>query len=218
MTKRLFDVLFSAVFLLFASPVLFITAIGIKITSPGPVFYVARRAGLQGRPFPLYKFRTMHVGADSGSAITGVDDPRVFKFGDFLRKTKIDEFPQFWNVMLGHMSVVGPRPEAISIVESYYGQLGMSTLSVRPGIASPGSLFNYTHVDSFIGDDPESDYVHKFLPVKLALEKVYIDRASLIYDLEIILRTVSTILRIALGRKAFPFPKEYQVARQQNLF
>ena len=217
MIKRLIDLLFSLLFLAIAAPLMLLAAAGIKLSSPGPVFHVALRAGLDARPFKLYKFRSMHLGADSGSAITGLDDPRVFWFGEFLRKTKIDEFPQFFNVILGDMSVVGPRPEAMGIVESHYGDLGRFTLTIRPGIASPGSLFNYTHADQYIGDDPEQSYINDFLPIKLALENVYIERASILYDFEIIFRTISTIVKIAIGHRVFPLPREYGIARQQHL-
>ncbi len=192
-------------------------AIGIKLSSPGPVLHIAKRAGKSGRPFNLYKFRSMHLGADGESSITGINDSRIFSFGEFLRKTKIDEFPQFFNVILGQMSIVGPRPEAMDIVDKFYGELGMSTLTVRPGVVSPGSLFNYTHVEEYLGENSEDDYVSKFLSIKLSLEKVYLDKANFIYDLEIIGRTVMTIFQIALGKKKFPYPKEFNEAVKANL-
>jgi len=214
MAKRLFDVLFSFTFLMFLWPFFVVISLTIKITNKGPVFYFADRAGLNGRPFKLIKFRTMSVDSDKGSSITGVMDNRVFFWGDILRKTKIDELPQFINVLFGDMSLVGPRPESLSIVKRFYSsKLFNSTLDVRPGMASPGSLFNYTHGHEFLDDeDPEGSYINKFLPVKLALELVYIKHQSFWYDLEIIFRTVWIILLISSGKKKFPNPRELNIA------
>ena len=214
MAKRLFDVFFSFTFLMFLWPFFVVIALIIKVTNKGPVFYFADRAGLNGRPFKLIKFRTMSVDSDKGSAITGVTDSRVFFWGDILRKTKIDELPQFIHVLSGDMSLVGPRPESLSIVKRFYSsKLYNSTLDVRPGMASPGSLFNYTHGDEFLDDeDPEGSYINKFLPVKLALELVYIKHQSFWYDLEIICRTVWIILLISSGKTKFSNPRELNIA------
>jgi len=214
MAKRLLDVFLSFTFLMFLWPFFVVISLTIKITNKGPVFYFADRAGLNGRPFKLIKFRTMSVDSDKGSSITGVMDNRVFFWGDILRKTKIDELPQFINVLFGDMSLVGPRPESLSIVKRFYSsKLFNSTLDVRPGMASPGSLFNYTHGHEFLDDeDPEGSYINKFLPVKLALELVYIKHQSFWYDLEIIFRTVWIILLISSGKKKFPNPRELNIA------
>lgn len=202
-----------------ALPLFLVAVIGVSFSSPGPIFYFAERAGIRGKPFFLIKFRTMRIGTNSESAITGTHDTRIFPFGNFLRKTKIDELPQLLNVLKGDMSIVGPRPEDINIVKQHYSQLGMETLRLRPGIASPGSLFNYTHGDKYLAvDDPEEAYVKTFLPIKLSLEKVYIDNSSLHYDLNIIWRTFATIVKVSLGTTEFPLPKEYNIARQNKLF
>jgi len=215
--KRLFDLVFSISALIIFAPLFLLVGISIKIASPGPILFKAIRAGKNGKPFSLLKFRTMHQGSESGSAITAICDQRVFGFGSFLRKTKIDELPQFFNVLTGDMSVVGPRPEAQDIVTYYYDELGYQTLSVRPGIASPGSLFNYTHAHQYLKDDPEMDYVYKFLPIKLAIEKVYIDNADFWQDLQVIYRTFHTIVQIAMGKVNFPYPSEYLIAMDQGL-
>lgn len=215
MVKRLFDVLFATLAILLLAPVFLAAAVAIRITSPGPVLYQARRTGRGGADFVMYKFRTMHVVQQSHSVITGTHDARIFPVGRILRATKIDELPQLFNVLTGQMSIVGPRPEDPAIVAKYYGPLGHETLTVRPGLASYGSLYNYTHGQSLLDDsDPEESYVRQLLPIKLALEVVYVRKMSFAIDLQIVARTLITILRIASGQKTFQEPDEIHAARQ----
>lgn len=214
MVKRLFDILLSAVAILTLSPVFVVAAIGIRLTSPGPVIYRARRTGRHGIVFIMHKFRTMHVATGTHCAITATCDPRVFPFGRLLRALKIDEFPQLFDVLTGHMSIVGPRPEDPRIVDEHYGPLGRETLTIAPGLASPGSLYNYTHSHLYLDDAaPESSYVSALLPMKLALELVYVRNVSLLFDLQIIFRTALTILQMGVGRTQFPEPPEMAEAR-----
>ncbi|MFN3682594.1 MAG: sugar transferase [Fimbriimonadaceae bacterium] len=136
--KRLADVVFSVLVLVALSPLLLLIALGIKLASPGPVFYRQRRLGLNGRPFGIFKFRTMHPNAPvlknpDGSMYTGADDPRVSPLGRVLRKLSLDELPQFLNVLLGDMSVVGPRPDPVGFEELYEGD-ERAKLDLRPGI------------------------------------------------------------------------------------
>ena len=214
MVKRLFDVVAAAVALATFAPLLALAALGVRLSSPGPVLYRARRAGLGGRPFTMYKLRTMHVARDAGgSPVTAANDPRVFPFGRLLRRTKIDEVPQLFNVLRGDMAIVGPRPEELAIVERLYTPVHHLTLRVRPGLASPGSLYQYTHGDAWLADgDPETRYATRLLPVKLALELIYLRRASFGYDLAIIARTLWVIAAIVGGRRIFPPPRELQEA------
>ena len=207
--KRLFDIVSSAIALLFLSPVILIAAIGVKLSSRGPAFYLSQRAGRGNQPFTLYKLRTMHVREESGSAITSTSDPRVFAFGNLLRKTKIDELPQLLNILQGDMSVVGPRPEDPSNVERFYDDLGMSTLDARPGLSGIGSIYYYTHGEKLlVGDNTEEVYAKDLLPIKLALEAVYLKRPTLIYDLKLIFRTMIAIAQIAAGKTEFDEPRE----------
>ncbi len=209
MVKRLFDILAAATALILLAPLLVCSAIGVRLSSAGPAIYPARRVGRGGSEFVMYKFRTMHVAANQGSVITASSDSRVFSLGRILRALKIDELPQLWNVVRGDMSIVGPRPEDPKIVQQHFGRLGMETLSVAPGLASPGSLYNYTHGHLMVDNqNPEAAYVQQLLPVKLALELVYVRHRSLLYDVRIILRTALTILQIAAGKKNFPDPPE----------
>ena len=214
MVKRLFDVVAAMLGLVATAPVLLVAALGIRWSSPGPILYRARRAGRSGRPFPMYKLRTMHLDAVGGrSRVTAVDDPRVFPLGRVLRRTKIDELPQLVNVLRGEMSIIGPRPEDPDIVAGHYGPDARATLGVRPGLASPGSLYHDTHGAGYlVGDDPERRYVESLLPRKLALDLVYVERASLWYDLRLILRTLGIIAGKVAGRRRFPDPPELRAA------
>ena len=216
MVKRLFDLMLSSIALVVLSPLFIIAAIGIRLSSPGPILFKAKRVGYKGRLFTLYKLRTMHMHYGSlRSVITAKKDPRVFKFGALLRVSKIDELPQLFNVFKGDMSIVGPRPEDPVIVETSYRPEYFETFDVKPGLASPGSIYNYTHGESFLeGDDPERAYVERLLPIKIALELVYVRNRSLVYDFKIMLRTVSVILSKALGKTEFSDPPEMEKARR----
>ncbi|MBL0176394.1 MAG: sugar transferase [Ignavibacteria bacterium] len=219
MAKRLFDIVFSTVLLLCTSPLFLVAAIGIVVSDRGPVFFRARRSGVKGREFSMMKFRTMRMRQPQGaSAITAHRDARIFPFGAFLRASKIDELPQFLNVLAGDMSVVGPRPEDPAIVDAHFGERGRETLTVRPGVASPGSIFNYTDGERMLqGGDTEQVYAQQLLPVKLALELVYVRNASFFYDLRIIARTVLVIAAMLAGKRRFAPPPEMAVARRLGL-
>jgi lipopolysaccharide/colanic/teichoic acid biosynthesis glycosyltransferase len=218
--KRILDVSIAAGVLLLASPVLLVAAAGIKLTSPGPILYRARRIGrdrrrqqrcepYRGREFTMYKLRTMHVDGDGGGRpITAWDDDRVFPWGRLLRKWKIDELPQLVNVITGDMSLVGPRPEAPEIVRNHYRTPDIGTLQVRPGVTSPGTLYYYTHCEALLSRDVMNTYVGQVLPLKLAVDRVYLADASLLYDMRVLLRTVRVVLGRLLGRRRFQDPPE----------
>jgi lipopolysaccharide/colanic/teichoic acid biosynthesis glycosyltransferase len=214
MAKRLFDIVFSLLALVLLAPLLLLAGIGIRLSSPGPILYRARRAGRNGTPFVMHKFRTMHHSvAAPGGAITGAHDPRVFAFGSLLRRLKIDELPQLYDVLRGKMSIVGPRPEDPRIVSEHYTEQQWETLRVPAGLASPGSLYNYTHGDRYLAsDDPVRAYLDTLLPIKLALETVYVRRASFFYDLQIIARTAWVIPLVGFGSHHFPDPPEMEEA------
>jgi lipopolysaccharide/colanic/teichoic acid biosynthesis glycosyltransferase len=219
--RRALDLVLSLLALVAAAPVLLAAAAAIRLASPGPVLYRAARVGRGRRPFTMYKLRTMHVarrGAPAkiaASAITAPDDPRVFPVGALLRRTKIDELPQLLNILRGDMAIVGPRPEDPRLVADHYGPLGLATLEVRPGLTSPGSVWYYGSAEGTLAeDDPERHYVESVLPLKLALDLVYVQRSSWHYDLALIGRTVRLLAEIALGRRAFPAPPEMAAARR----
>ncbi|HEY7911800.1 MAG TPA: sugar transferase [Blastocatellia bacterium] len=210
MARRLIDYVISITALIVLSPLFILATAGIRICSAGPVLYRAKRAGRYGKIFTMYKFRTMHVRQDGyASAIAAKNDPRVFAFGLWLRRLKIDELPQLFNVLRGEMAIVGPRPEDPRIVDEYYSKEHMETLTVLPGLASPGSIYNYTHGERLLSaENTEKQYVEQVMPVKLALDIVYVREASVVYDLKIILRTMRVIFAIALGKRDFADPPE----------
>jgi lipopolysaccharide/colanic/teichoic acid biosynthesis glycosyltransferase len=215
MIIRLVQALLALLALVALSPLLAVAAIGIRLSSQGPVLYRANRVGLHGRVFCMYKFRTMHVARTAGgSTITARDDPRVFAFGSWLRRLKIDELPQLFNIVKGDMAIVGPRPEDPHIVDTAYAEPHLETLEVLPGLTSPGTLYYYMHGEQRIDvGDPERYYVEHLLPTKLALDRAYVRQASVLYDLRLVFRTIWTIASIAVGTTSFPDPPELAKAR-----
>jgi lipopolysaccharide/colanic/teichoic acid biosynthesis glycosyltransferase len=208
--KRLIDVALALLALVLSAPMFGLVAAGIRLCSPGPIFHKANRVGLRGQIFRMYKFRTMDLEHEVfQSAITGKTDPRVFPLGAWLRYLKIDELPQLLNILKGDMSIVGPRPEDPGIVEEHYAAAHMETLSVLPGLSSPGSIYYYTHMERELGvGNPEQYYVERILPVKIALDRVYLREASRFYDAKIMLRTLWVVVCMFFGRRDFPEPPE----------
>lgn len=205
--KRLLDIIISSFALVASIPLFIVAALGIRLSSRGPILYRAPRVGLNGEVFVMHKFRTMETREDkNASAISRADDPRVFAFGSWLRRMKIDELPQFYDVLRGKMSLVGPRPEDPRIVRDHYSVAGMKTLSVLPGLTSIGSLYYYTNGEKLLTDqDPEVFYVKHLLPIKLALDSKYIYNASLTYDLKLLLRTAQVIVLKSVSRRPVHF-------------
>lgn len=191
MLKRAFDIFFSAGALLVLAPMLLVVASWVKMDSAGPVFFRQRRVGRGGREFLIYKFRTMATDAESrGLQITIGADARVTRCGATLRKYKIDEFPQFINVLIGDMSVVGPRPEVPRYVALYPERLRLLVLSVRPGITDIASI-EYRDENDLLGRsaDPEFTYVNEIMPAKLTYCERYVRERSFAGDLGIIRRS-----------------------------
>ena len=192
--KRAFDILTASVALLLASPALLLAAAAVKLSSPGPVFYRARRAGLYGRPFAMLKFRTMRTASDAlDRRITSERDDRVTKVGAVLRRCKIDELPQFWNVLRGEMSVVGPRPEDWDLVQRHYTQEQMRSLDTKPGIACEAEVLWYPdltyHDPAPAGVSAQDHYLRRHMPAQVAEALRYVDRRSFWGDMSILMRT-----------------------------
>jgi lipopolysaccharide/colanic/teichoic acid biosynthesis glycosyltransferase len=216
MAIRLIDRAIAAIALVPAAPVCLAAAAGIWLADGRPVLYASRRVGVHGRLFTMYKLRTMRTGARGTGAISGADDARVFALGRWLRRWKIDELPQLLNVLRGEMAIVGPRPEDPAIVEACFGPLAWETLAVPPGLASPGSIYNFTHGEQLFlrgAGTADAAYERELLPRKLALDLVYVRAASIRYDLRIIVRAAACILARGLGRRTFPDPPEMARAR-----
>jgi lipopolysaccharide/colanic/teichoic acid biosynthesis glycosyltransferase len=194
--KRIFDALAAAAGLLILSPLLALLAAFVKLSSRGPVFYQQERIGRDGMVFRIVKFRSMYVGADQkGLAITAAGDARITSAGRVLRRFKLDELPQLWNVLKGEMSLVGPRPEVPRYVECY-SAAQRRVLSARPGITDPASLL-YRDEESILAGQPDADryYREVVLPDKLNLNLEYLSRSSFFYDLSLILQTVVRLVR-----------------------
>lgn len=206
MSKRLFDVVFAALALLLLSPLLLALALWVRLDSPGPVFFRQQRVGLGGRLFGIYKFRTMHTGAEAaGPQITVGRDARITRAGAWLRRSKLDELPQFINVLRGDMSVVGPRPEVPRYVAHYPAELRAVVLSVRPGITDLASIAFRNESDLLAhSPDPERTYVEQVLPTKLRYARQYVHTRSLWLDLRIIARTVLALLGLRWAQRPGP--------------
>ena len=193
--KRLFDILVSGIGLIYLSPLLLIVAIWIKLDSPGPVFYRQVRVGRYNKDFRIFKFRSMRIGSDKGSLVTiGGRDPRITRSGYFIRKFKIDELPQLINVLIGDMSLVGPRPEVRHYV-NYWTPEQMHVLDVRPGITDPASI-KYRNENELLAqaEDPEKYYIEVIMQEKIKLYLEYAEKSSFWYDIKLIFQTFWVII------------------------
>ncbi len=193
--KRLFDIIASGVGLIILSPLFIVLAIWIKFDSNGPVFYRQIRVGKDNIDFKLFKFRSMRPNADKLGLITvGGRDPRVTRSGYYIRKYKLDEFPQLINVFKGDMSLVGPRPEVRKYVDMYTSEQ-LRVLSVRPGITSLASI-RYRNENDILAasSDPERCYIEQVMPDKVAIDLEYVNRATLWNDIKLIFSTFREII------------------------
>ncbi|MDO9085168.1 MAG: sugar transferase [Anaerolineaceae bacterium] len=194
--RRTMDILVSFFGLLLLSPLFLYIAIRIKKDSPGPVFFRGARAGRNGKPFGILKFRTMYEDENSyrGSKITAEGDERITALGKFLRDSKINELPQLWNVLVGEMSLVGPRPEDPTIASQWPREVRELILSIRPGITSPASVTYRDEEHVLNGADPMQQYFQSVLPSKLRLDQLYVRNRNLLTDIDVIFYTAVTFL------------------------
>ena len=194
--KRLFDMIASGLGLIVLSPLFLLLAIWIKLDSKGPVFYRQVRVGRNNKDFRIFKFRSMRVGSDKGSLVTiGGRDPRVTKSGYWIRKFKLDEFPQLINVFIGDMSLVGPRPEVRHYVD-YWTPEQMHVLDVRPGITDPASIkFRNENELMEKAEDPEKYYIEVIMQEKIKLYLEYVEKHNFWYDLGLIFKTFWVIVK-----------------------
>ena len=196
MMKRLFDIVFASVMLVLFAPLFIVLACWISLDSRGGVFFGQERVGINGKHFKLWKFRTMKPHSERGGQLTvGSSDSRITRAGYFLRKFKVDELPQLWNVLLGDMSVVGPRPEVPRYVAMYSPEQRL-VLSIRPGITDYASLRYFEESDLLAkSTNPEETYIQEIMPAKLALNLEYVRRHSFTGDLSVIIQTGLRILK-----------------------
>ena len=201
--KRAFDAFAAAAGLLALSPFLAFVSYLIRRDSPGPIFFRGKRAGKGGKLFYILKFRTMYESPESyrGPQVTAKDDPRVTRLGRWLRSTKVNELPQLWNVLVGDMSLVGPRPEAPDVVEALPREVRDEVLSVRPGVTSPASVLYHSEEELLSQANLMPGYFRNILPDKMRLDQLYVHHRSFISDLDIIFWTIAIFVpRLARTR------------------
>ncbi len=189
--KRLFDLLLTLPGLLLLLPLMAVIALWVRLDSPGPVLFRQQRVGRGGVSFALLKFRSMRVDAEKlGPKVTVGADPRITRSGQFLRKSKLDELPQLFNVVMGQMSLVGPRPEVPEYVAHYPAEIHDKVLSVLPGITDLASI-EFRNENAMLEgvDDPVATYLNEIMPIKLGYYVSYVEQRSLWLDLQIIFRT-----------------------------
>jgi lipopolysaccharide/colanic/teichoic acid biosynthesis glycosyltransferase len=193
-TKRLTDIMVSVMFLAIFGPLMIALVLLVRLDSPGPIFYRGKRAGRGGNTFLILKFRSMVVDAESrGGFSTAINDPRLTTIGRFLRKYKLDELPQFYNVLLGDMSLVGPRPQVFFYTNKYTGD-ERSILSVKPGITDLASLY-FTDMDSVLGSvDVDALYLTEVEPLKNKLRLRYVREQSFLLDVRILVETAFKLI------------------------
>ena len=210
LTKRTFDIIVSMSIFLILSPLFLFGCILAKIQSSGPIFYKAKRIGLGGRMFELFKFRTMVENADKiGIGLTTHKDSRVTSIGRFLRYTKLDELPNFINVIKGEMSLIGPRPESPDYVK-YYTETQKQVLLVKPGITGPSQIANRNEEEKLASQpDPETYYITELMPKKLAIDLQYVESQSFISDIRWLLKTLWVLV--------FPSKRNMQTSQTGNL-
>lgn len=191
--------LLALVLLILLSPVLVTISIAIVLSDGRPIFYRAKRVGREERLFDMLKFRTMVTESQSASAISASDDPRATRVGRFLRRCKLDELPQLINIIRGDMAFVGSRPEAPEIVERHFDASMKRILEYRPGLTSPGTLFNETRIPDRI-EDAEAAYVRHALVKRIALDLDYEAHRTAASDIALVFRTMRLLVDRAIGR------------------
>jgi lipopolysaccharide/colanic/teichoic acid biosynthesis glycosyltransferase len=195
MSKRLFDVVFSLFGIVVLWPVMLLIALAVKLDSRGPIIYKGMRSGRNGNPFKILKFRSMVVGAETGAGTTSRNDARVTAVGRIIRSTKMDELPQLFNVLIGNMSFVGPRPELPRYTKKYSGKERL-ILSVPPGITDFSSI-QFSNLNNMICDsDPDRSFEENVLAKKNQLRVYYVENRSFMVDLILILKTILRVLKV----------------------
>ena len=196
--KRIFDCVCALIGIIVTSPLWLIAIVGILLSDWGPVFYIATRIGKDNKPFKMYKFRSMRVAKAATEASLRPDEDRIFPFGHFIRKVKIDELPQLLNILNGTMSIVGPRPVAQDQFEMFrYGKWNEAA-KVPVGLSGPAALYDFIYGDQITD---EKEYMEKVYPTRRELEYTYVQKAGIFYDLKMIVYTVICIIYALLGKE-----------------
>ena len=203
--KRTFDFMCAVVGITIASPIWIVAVLGILVSDFGPLFYVATRIGKDNKPFKMYKFRSMRVAKAANEASLRPDEDRIFPFGHFIRKVKIDELPQLLNILNGTMSVIGPRPVAQDQFDMFrYGKWNEAA-KVQVGLSGPAALYDFIYGDQITD---EKEYMEKVYPIRRELEYTYVQKAGVFYDLKMIVYTVICIFYAVCGKECTWMLKE----------
>ena len=197
--KRIFDICLSGVAIIVLLPIWIVAIVGILVSDPGPIFYFANRSGKDNKSFRMFKFRSMRVDKNANEKSLRPDQDRIFPFGRFIRATKIDELPQLLNVFLGDMAIVGPRPAALDQMSITRGGDNAIVASIKPGLTSPAALYDYLYGDKI---EDEVEYMDKVTPTRLALDRYYIGKQAIGYDVKMIWYTVICILGTVFRKPA----------------
>ena len=193
--KRIFDFALSLVMSLVFLPFIILVGIMIKIDSPGKIFFLQKRVTTNGKVFKIFKFRTMKENSEKLSGVTIDNDPRITKLGKYLRKFRIDEIPQIFNILTGDLSFVGARPESVKYVKEYSPEM-YATLLMPAGVTSPASILFKDEAELLKGaKNPDETYVKDILPKKMAYNLEYIENCSLIYDIKVMFKTVIAVIK-----------------------
>ncbi len=212
--KRIFDILFALLCILISSPFWLVAIIGIKVSAPGPIFYMANRVGKNDTVFKMYKFRSMRVGKANEAVFRG-DEDRIFPFGAFIRSTKIDELPQLINILLGDMSVVGPRPAAVDQKSITRGGRFSALSNEAAGLTGTAAIYDYIYGDTVLD---EEEYTKSVLPTRLSLDLYYINHMSFWLDIKLIWYTFVCIIYTLFKKQPSKILNELLAyAQQENI-
>lgn len=197
-TKRFLDIVCATAGIIGTSPAWIFAIVGILISDPGPIFYVATRIGKDNRPFKMYKFRSMRIAKSANEASLRADTNRIFPLGKLIRSLKIDELPQLLNILNGTMSVIGPRPVANDQKELFRIGRWNKAAEVNVGLSGPAALYDFIYGDDF---EDETEYMEKVFPTRRELEVTYVDKMGLIYDFKMVGYTIISILYRVVGKR-----------------
>ena len=211
--KRCFDFFCAFFALVVLSPIFLLTTIGILISDWGPIFYKANRIGKDNKPFRMYKFRSMRVEKAANETSLRPDEDRIFPFGHFIRKAKIDELPQLINILNGTMSIVGPRPVAQDQFDLFRTGKWNLAAKVPVGLSGPAALYDYIYGDQFTD---EKEYMEKVFETRRELEYVYVKKAGIFYDMKMIIYTVICILYALVGKECTWILNELKEAAKES--
>lgn len=195
--KRLLDIVCASLGIVVTSPVWLLTILGICISDPGPLFYVATRIGKDNKPFKMFKFRSMRIEKFANEMSLRADTDRIFPFGKFIRNIKIDELPQLFNILNGTMSVIGPRPVASDQKDLFRVGRWNKAAEVNVGLSGPAALYDFIYGDDF---EDEAVYMEKVFPTRRELEVTYVYKMGLVYDIKMVVYTIIAIVYRAVGK------------------